>query len=240
MPITATAQSILDSANTGLGLPPSQIGFTSTDQTGRQIITMLNDVGLDLCRAHDWQFLISVATFTGNGVAESFPMPLDFGRAVNQTLWATSERKFVCGPKSPQYWGWLKYGIDAPSSMTDYRYRVIQNTFEIFPTVPDQQEVKFYYINKNWVKDGTTGEMKDTITAGNDIPVFDKRLLSAAIKVRLWGQKGFDTTEVTAEFNFLLASEKGISQGAEVLSLTGGGGHFYIDDMNVPEDSWDV
>lgn len=240
MPNTATAQSILDSANSGLGLPLSQIGFTSTDQTGRQILTMLNDVGLDLCRAHDWQFLLTTATFTGNGVADAFPVPLDFGRAVNQTLWATSDRQAVFGPKSPQYWGWLKYGITSPSAMSNYRYRVISNTFEIYPVVPDLQEIKFYYINKNWVKDGTTGEMKDTITAANDVPVFDKRLMSAAVKTRLWGQKGFDTTEVTAEFNFLLQSEKGVSQGAEVLSLTGQGGHFYIDDSNVPEDSWDV
>lgn len=238
---TATAQAILDSANSGLGLPLSQIGFTSTDQTGRQILTMLNDVGSDLCRAHDWQFLLLTATFTGDGVKDTFDLPADYGRAVNQTLWASSDRKVAYGPTSPSMWGWLNYGIEGPSMLGNYRYRVVQNKIQVFPVPADGAVFTFYYICKNWVTGGEPPYTPaDEVKNGTDVPVFDKRLITAGCKLRLWGQKGFDTTELTAEFNFLLASEKGVSQGAPVLNLAGDRGHYYIDQFNVPEDSWDV
>lgn len=239
MPITATAQSILDSANTELGLPTSKIGVTSYDQTGRQAISMMQAIGDDLVRVHDWQFLEKTHTFVGDGSTSAFPLPTDYGRVVNQTEWATNNQRPMTGPVSPQIWGWCQYGI--VSSGVYFRYRILDNKLHVFPTPGAGEEFAFFYISKNWVISGATGNpMTDTISQQGDVPVFDKRLMISGLKARLWGQKGFDTTQVQAEFEYVLSSEKGITQASPVICLSGSNSGLLIGPNNVPDGNWKV
>lgn len=237
MPITATAQSILDAANTELGLPLSTFGVTSYDQTGRQAIAMMQAIGDDLVRVHDWQFLEKTQTFTGDGSTSAFPLPADYGRIVNQTEWSTSNQRPMTGPMSPQMWGWCQYGI--VSSGFYYRYRILENKLHVFPTPGAGEEFAFFYVSKNWVMDASM-TYKDTITFGTDVPLFDKRLMTSGVKARLWGQKGFDTTQVQAEFDYVLSSEKGITQAAPVIGLSGNDTGLLIGPNNVPDGNWKV
>ena len=238
MPITATVQAILDSATTELGLPLIVFGVTSYDQTGRQATAMLQAIGDDLVRSHDWQFLEKSHTFVGDGNSSSFALPADYGRVVNQTQWSVSNQRPMTGPVSAQVWGWCQYGI--VSAGFYFRYRILDNRLHVFPTPGAGQEFAFFYITKNWVISGDTSQPKDTISLANDVPMFDRRLMTSGLKARLWGQKGFDTTQVQAEFNYVLNSEKGISQAAPELSLTGCTTGILINEYNVPDGSWEV
>lgn len=239
MPVLKTAQEILNAANAELGLPAATFNGPPGDQTGRQASAMIQAIGDDLCRVHDWQFLESFYTFIGDGSTDAFALPTDFGRIVNQTLWATTDSQLVQGPVGPQTWGWLKYGLVSTDG-TPYRYRVLNNEVRIHPAPADGAEFLFYYIKKNWIYTYITNVEKNTLSLAGDRPMFDGRLMVSALKVRLWGQKGFDTTQVQQEFNFVLASEKSISQGAPVIDLTGGRHSYLISSGNLPEGNWNV
>lgn len=234
MPNTATADKIINAACQELGLPPVSLNASANDAIGYQALGLLNALGDELARVHDWQFLEKVMTFTGDGVTDSFPMPEDFGRQVNQTQWSTSQSRPMMGPDSPQVWSWSQYGIVSVGVF--FRYRILDNEYTVFPVPGAGEEFALYYISKNWVQDGLNPTVyKDQVTGPNDIPVFDRRVMISGLKVKLWAQKGFDTTVLQREFDAMLLAEKGQNQGARVINLSSGGGNVLINWQNISD-----
>lgn len=235
--ITATVQHIVDRAFQELGLPTETLVVGVMGQNGEQALALLNSLGDDLVRVHDWQFLEGVHTVTGDGTTTEFDLPTDFGRVVNQTVWDYSDRMRARGPVSAQEWGWVKYGI--VSVGTFFRYRILGNKFVVFPTPAVGEELKFFYIKKNWVTDDDTVTMKDAADGPNDVPVFDRNLLVKGLKLRVWAQKGFDTTVLATEFDYILTAEKGQNSGAGDIRLSAAYDSILIDPLrNIPDGDW--
>ena len=238
MTITATAQQIVDAVHEELGLTTSVIGSSQVGQTTTQALALLNRLGDECVRVHDWQFLEGTQSFSGNGVDSAFDLPADFGRIVNQTSWAENMKRPMQGPLTSQQWGWTQFGI--VSVGVYFRYRILGNQFVIFPTPGAGEDFDFFYIKKNWVIDADDQTMKDKITKAGDIPVFDRNLMIAGTKIKLWAIKGFDTTVLTTEFNYALQAEIGQNQGAPIIDLSGAWGFHLLDINNIPDGSWEV
>lgn len=238
MPILATAQEIITAAGQELGLEVGTIGVLQTGDNGVQALALLNSLGDDLVRVYDWQFLQFTNTFSGDGVTSAFPMPANFARVVNQTEWAKNMKRPMQGPLTAQQWGWTQFGIVSVGVF--YKYRILQNKFNVFPTPGVGEDFAFFYMSKNWVESGTTpGTYKDKCSSVNDIPQFDRRLMINGLKLRLWAQKGFDTSALAREFDFVLANEKGQSTGAQQISLSGPIDTFYLNPLtNIPDGNW--
>jgi hypothetical protein len=235
--VTATATEIINSAASELGLPTVSLTTSTGDTLAQQSLALLNALGDELIRIHDWQFLEKVMTFTGDGTAASFPLPADFRRQINQTQWDNSGKRPLYGPDSPQMWSWSQYGIVSVGIF--FRYRILDNEYAIFPVPGDGTEFDLYYISKNWVIDGIDPQVtKDKVTRAEDVPMFDRRLLITGLKVKLWAAKGFDTKNLQEEFNFVLAAEKGQNQGARAINLSGGDQHLYLNYLNIPETGY--
>lgn len=234
---TATTQAIVDAACNQLGLPTSSLTAGLITQIGTQSLSLLNSLGDDLVRAHDWQFLEGTATFTGDGVTSEFDMPSDFGRIVNQTVWSSNNKLPMDGPLTAQAWGWVQFGIVSVGVF--YRYRILGNKLAVFPTPAVGDEIKFYYIKKNWVLDSDGSTLKDASEGNSDVPLFDRNLMIKGLKVRLWAQKGFDTTVLADEYNDILSAEKAQNQAAPAIRLSGASDNILIDPRrNVPDGSW--
>jgi hypothetical protein len=232
-----TAINIINAACHELGLPTVSFNTATGDTLGTQTLALLNALGDELVRLHDWQFLEKVMEFTGDGVVDTFPMPTDFKRQVNQTQWALNNKRPLQGPDSAQMWAWNQYGI--VSVGVYFRYRILGNQYTLFPLPGLDEKFALFYISKNWVIDmDPPNDLKDTITKTGDMPLFDKRLLIAGLKVKLWNAKGFDTTGLQDEFNTVLASEKAQNQGARVIDLSGCDAHLYLNWQNVPESGF--
>jgi len=233
----ATAIEIINAACHELGLPTVSLSGATGDTLGSQSLSLLNALGQELVRVHDWQFLEKTMGFVGDGIADQFDMPADFGRQVNQTQWAVNNRRPMMGPDSAQVWSWTQYGI--VSVGVYFRYRILGNKYTVFPVPGVGEEFAMYYISKNWVIDqDPPNDPKSSITKTGDIPLFDERLLICGLKVKLWGQKGFDTTILQDEFNFMLAAVKAQNQGARVIDLTGICRNLYISWTNIPETGY--
>ena len=234
---TATAFEIGVRATTELGLSAPIVGNDTTSQLGLQMGALLNSLGEDLIREHDWQLLLSGATFVGDGVTDEFDMPADFGRIVNQTLWSTNYRLPAVGSLSPQQWGWTQFGIVSVGIY--YRYRIANDKIQVFPVPSAGDTFNFYYVSKNWVDQYGTGTLVDSITDSYDVPLFDKALMIKGLKLRLWGQKGFDTTALAEEYNRYVAMLKAQEQGSPVLQLSGQYSDILLNSTrNIPEGNW--
>lgn len=237
-----TALSLVNRALQEIGLPQAQtIISVQDDQTGFQMHGLLNALGTQLCRVHDWQFLEKTVTLVGDGVTTEFDLPADYGRMVNQTQWSSKNRRPMYGPMTPQGWSWVQFGI--VSVGVYYRYRIIGNKFCVFPTPAAGEEIHFYYISKNWVYDPVAlpaPVYKDTVTLDTDTTVFDDFLMIAGMKYKLWSAKGMEATELNQEFQYMLNAEKSQTQGAPVIALDSRWEQLYISGQNVPDGSWNV
>jgi len=212
--------------------------FTSQDdQIGYQCIGLLNSLGDELVRVHDWQFLEKTEQFVGDGSTSSFDLPQDFGRIVNQTQWSSTDKRPMYGPLNAQQWGWCQFGIVSVGVF--FRYRILGNKFHIFPTPGVGETFDFFYISKDWVMDGVTPTLfKDRVTSEADIPLFDRRLMITGVKDKLWAAKGMDASGTHAEFMYMLEAEKGQNQGAPIISLAGQHVDFLLGYQNIPDGNW--
>jgi len=234
MPNYSTATDIVNTAFQELGLGVVNLRAAAADASGYQALGLLNSLGDELLRAHDWQNLEKLMGFVGDGVSESFPLPSDYGRQINQTEWASSDHRPLMGPVSPQVWSWNKYGIVAPGIA--FQYRILDNEYAIYPVPGVGEQFSLYYISKNWVQDGNNPALfKSKIVLDNDVPQFDRRLLIAGLKNKLWAAKGLDTTLLAQEFNYMLNSEKAQMQGARVINLAGNSSCPLIGWGNIPD-----
>lgn len=236
-----SAKDIANQSLQELGLPTvnsvmSELG----DLTGFQLVGLENALGAQLVKAHDWQFLEKTLTIVADGTTSEFDMPSDFGRIVNQTQWSSKNRRPMYGPMTPQGWSWVQYGI--VSVGVYYRYRIINNKFQVFPTPAAGEEFHFYYISKNWVMNNDTSETvyRDKIVQDSDIPMFDDALMVAGSKFKIWAAKGMDARVLGDEFQFMLDAEKAQTQGAPVIALDQRWEYLYISGQNVPDGSWNV
>jgi hypothetical protein len=235
-----TASDIVNAALQELGMGTVNLAAGSLDATGWQLLGLLNSLGDELCRAHDWQNLERVQTFTGDGSTTNFALPADFGRQVNQTQWSASDNRPMQGPVSPQLWAWDQYGIVAPGVF--YQYRILNDSYAVYPTPASGTTFDLYYISKNWVRmyDSSPVTYDYKISLPGDIPQFDRRLLIAGLKLKYWAAKGLDTTVLAEEFNYLLSSEKSNTQGAPVINLSPPPGPLLVGWQNVPDTGFGI
>jgi hypothetical protein len=198
----------------------------------------MNALGSQLVRAYDWQFLEGIVEIVGDGVTTEFDLPDDYGRMVNQTQWASKNKRPMYGPMSPQGWSWVQYGI--VSVGVYYRYRILNNKFTVFPVPAEGEVLHFFYIRKNWVHDPLQDIYTDTVINDTDEPVFDEYLMIAGTKFKLWAAKGMNTQELGREYEYMLSSCRSQTQGAAVISLDKRWDYLYISGQNVPDGSWEA
>lgn len=239
MAVQASALDIVNQSLQELGLPQvTTILSPFDDQTGFQLLGLVNSLGTQFVKVHDWQFLEKEMTFVGDGVKTEFDLPEDFGRIVNQTEWSSSNRRPMYGPMTPQGWSWVQFGI--VSVGVYYRYRILRNKFTVFPTPPVGETFHFYYISRNWVYDPVIDDYKDKVEQDLDEPIFDNFLMVAGAKFKLWNAKGMDASDLSAQLSYMLNAEKGQTTGAPVISLDSRWDYLYISGQNVPDGSWNV
>lgn len=222
-----------------LGLPVPNEAVSSLDTSIIQLVTMLNSAGYELCRAKEWQFLNNVGVVVSVTGQDSYDLPEDFAKQINQTLWSSSlELTPVDGPISPQIWQTIKNG--SLGSGPEQSFRIRGNQMIIDPVPGNDGEIyNFEYISDGWVEDASDPTVfKNQITKDQDVPLFDFYLLVKYLKVKMWTAKGLDTTEYQKEFARLFDSISGTDKGAPVLNLSYSRGSMLLSNGNVPEGNW--
>lgn len=166
-----------------------------------------------------------------------YAFPADYQRIIDRTQWDKSKHWEMLGPESPQQWQWLKSGYI--STGPRIRWRILGNTFQIWPGVSTSEYLGFEYVSKYWVTD-VTGVAKGSFTADTDTCQFDTRLMVAGLKLKYWGIKGFETQLLQDEWDDLLSSIKGEEQGSPILSFAPKPSSILLGPENIPDSGYGV
>jgi hypothetical protein len=177
------------------------------------------------------------AAASGTGVTLTFAQtkdafPADYQRIIDRTQWDKSKHWEMLGPESPQQWQWLKSGYIATGPRI--RWRILGNTFQIWPGVSTSEYLGFEYVSKYWVTD-VSGTPKGSFTSDTDTCQFDDRLMVAGLKLKYFGIKGFETQILQAEYDAILSSIKGEEQGAPMLSFAPRLSSYLLGPENIPD-----
>jgi hypothetical protein len=166
-----------------------------------------------------------------------YAFPVDYQRIIDRTQWDKSKHWEMLGPESPQQWQWLKSGYI--STGPRIRWRILGNTFQIWPGVSTSEYLGFEYVSKYWVLD-VNSLPKASFTADTDTCQFDTRLMVAGLKLKYWGIKGFETQMLQDEFDSILSSVKGEEQGAPTLSFAPQPSSILLGPENIPDSGYGV
>lgn len=163
----------------------------------------------------------------------NYPMPSDYERTVNKTMYNKSNRWSVIGPKTAQEWQWLKasYITTGPRM----RYRIIGNEFVIWPaSYADNIVLGFEYQSNAWVE-AADGTPKTKATVDTDTFLFPDRLLVLGTKLKYFEIKGFDTTTLYADYQRELSKFKAQDAGADTLSMSPRYPNILLTQNNIPD-----
>ena len=163
----------------------------------------------------------------------NYPMPADYERTVNKTMYNKTNRWSVIGPKSAQEWQWIKasYITTGPRM----RYRIIGNEFVIWPASYGANVVLgFEYQSNSWVE-AEDGTPKTVATADTDTFLFPDRLLVLGTKLKYFEIKGFDTTTLYADYQRELSKFKAQDAGADTLSMAPRYPNILLTQNNIPD-----
>ena len=163
----------------------------------------------------------------------NYPMPSDYQRTVNKTMYNKSNRWSVIGPKTAQEWQWLKasYITTGPRM----RYRIIGDEFVIWPaSYASNIVLGFEYQSNAWVE-AANGTPKTKATVDTDTFLFPDRLLVLGTKLKYFEIKGFDTTTLYADYQRELSKFKAQDAGADTLSMAPRYPNILLTQNNIPD-----
>lgn len=182
---------------------PSQV-FNNTNDTVIQMVRLLDIVGRDLVKRHDWQGLISEITFPSEEAnpqtGETLP-PNNFDRMARGTdMWNLTKHWPIHGPVSSEEWN----DLVARNAVTLPQYwRIIRDQLYIYGAVNDDQ-ISFEYIIKNWILDGTNANESAVFTNDNDTFVFPEHVLELGLVWRWKSAKQLDYAEDMRSYEIAL------------------------------------
>ena len=217
-----TANDIINRAAVEVGLVKAVDPVGDLDETFVQLTELLTSAGQEMVELHPWQILVKefqiVTTDQDTG---TYDLPDDFSYMIDQTGWEHSNRVAMGGPLSPQDWTYLK-GRDLISQSIYASFRLVDNKFDIYPQepVPNGLDINFEYIGRNWVQEQNQGPLKDMITIGTDVVLYEPIMIIKFLKCKFLEAKGFDPSSARNEFENMFNSRTGKDTGAPILNAS--------------------
>ena len=238
----SSANDILNRVAVEIGTAPVTDPYSSDDPTFIKLKTFLNIAGEELLEAHPWEQLlrqhqiITVADSDG-----MYDLPDDFSYMVNQTGWEKSQRVPLGGPLTSSEWAYLN-GRDFSENSIYVSFRLAEGQFNVYPPDgPEGLDINFEYVTTNWVRSATADPdftYTYEVTAGDQVPIYHKTLISRYLKLKMLESGGFDTTKAQADFNQIFSFLTGTEKGAPVLRAGGRRGFPYLGYRNIPDTGY--
>jgi hypothetical protein len=216
-----TAIQCIKQASAELGLPIPLEAAASREQQAVQMLALLNSAGNELCRMYEWQFLRKSASITLIAGQSGYPLPPDFVKLLNDSLWEKSNIYSVIGPVSVRQWAYLTNSVTiAP----DYCFIIKDRQFQFTPAPGGDGmgtgDISYEFISNGWVQDtNNPAHFIPIIENDNDILQFDFWLCVKFLKLKTWEAKGLDTTSLRDDFMRAFSDITAQDQGAPNLTI---------------------
>ncbi len=210
-----TALSSMQSAAVRLiGRKPST--FFSSQQTFEvEIVDLLNDVADDIAKSHDWQALTKIHTITGDGTAETFPLPTDYDRMLIES-----------DIFDPDNWAWgythytdLNLWLRDKAQgfvLTPGAWIMLGGEFNFFPAPPAAAQAEFPYISNQYAL-STAAAPQSAFLNDTDTFVLPEKLLTLGLIWRYRAQKGMGYAEDMQNYEYALSQAQARDGGSRVI-----------------------
>jgi len=233
----ATVQSVMNIVTSELGLATPSFYVGNTDLTISQLMAMLTSAGQDLCMMNDWQYLHKEWTLPVIEGTTVYQLPTDWNSFVDGTMWNTGTALPVIGPITPQVWRMLKARFVGGTTIS-IMYRIIGNQMILFQNPSQNVNLVTDYYSRGWILqvDGIT--FRDNPAADSDTLLFDSRIVVPLLKLRWRGEKGFDTSKSTQDFNDAWDLVVGRDIPAPTLSIGTRTIYPFLNYTNIPDTNY--
>jgi hypothetical protein len=181
---------------------------------------------------------LSSATSVGGTVTFSktiYPLPPDYETITDNTHWDKTKHWQMLGPVDAQQWQWLKSGYISTGPRV--RWRILGNTFQIWPPYNTQEYLGFEYRSKGWAR-SATNQVKNSFTADTDTTVFDDAIIVLLTKLKYFQIKSFDTTALQQDYTRYLNVAKANDKGSATLSFAPQPSAVLIGWANIPDTGY--
>jgi hypothetical protein len=164
-----------------------------------------------------------------------YPLPPDYETITDNTHWDKTKHWQMLGPVDAQQWQWLKSGYISTGPRV--RWRILGNTFQIWPPYNTQEYLGFEYRSKGWAR-SATDQVKNSFTADTDTTVLDDTVLVLATKLKYFQIKSFDTTALQQDYQRYLSVAKANDKGSATLSFAPAPSAVLIGWANIPDTGY--
>jgi hypothetical protein len=181
---------------------------------------------------------LSSATSVGGTVTFSktiYPLPPDYETITDNTHWDKTKHWQMLGPVDAQQWQWLKSGYISTGPRV--RWRILGNTFQIWPPYNTQEYLGFEYRSKGWAR-SATNQVKNSFTVDSDTTVLDDAVLVLLTKLKYFQIKSFDTTALQQDYMRYLNVAKANDKGSATLSFAPQPSAVLIGWANIPDTGY--
>jgi hypothetical protein len=185
------------------------------------------------------------ATQTGAGTFQfgqsDYPLPSDFNRPVDGTMWDRSRYWQMRGPQSPQQWQVYKSSVIGQASVQRrFRFRGIssQLRFSIDPVPTDNgSPLVMEYVSKSWCQ-SDAGTPQTQWLADTDDGILDEYLMTLGVTWRMLRRLGLSYNEELSEYESQVAKAMATDGGAAILSIVPNTYEFLLSPANIQEASF--
>ena len=189
--------------------------------------------------------LNQAATQTGTGLfnfgKSDYPLPADFNRSLDNTMWDRSRFWSMRGPQSPQQWQLYKSSVIGRATIQRryrFRYEAGAQVFSIDPVPTDNgSALVFEYVSTGWCQ-SATGTPQSRWLADTDTGVIDEYLMGLSLRWRMLRRLGMSYSDERDESEREISKAIATDGGAAILDLTPGNHLTLIGPWNLPETNF--
>ena len=181
---------------------------------------------------------LASATSVGGTVTFSktiYPLPPDYETITDNTHWDKTKHWQMLGPVDAQQWQWLKSGYISTGPRV--RWRILGNTFQIWPPYNTQEYLGFEYRSKGWVRNAA-GDVLNSFQNDSDTTVLDDSVIAILTKLKYFQIKSFDTTSLQQDYVRYLNVAKANDKGSATLSFAPAPSAVLIGWANIPDTGY--
>ena len=178
------------------------------------------------------------ATSVGGSVTFSktiYDLPPDYETITDNTHWDKTKHWQMLGPVDAQQWQWLKSGYISTGPRV--RWRILGNTFQIWPPYNTQEYLGFEYRSKGWARNAA-GDVLNSFQNDSDTTVLDDAVIALLTKLKYFQIKSFDTTALSQDYQRYLSVAKANDKGSATLSFAPQPSAVLIGWANIPDTGY--
>jgi hypothetical protein len=188
--------------------------FSSTASFDMEMAELSTETAIAIAKAHDWQKLTTLKTYSGDGSTTAFTLPSDYDRMIKDGNVHSSLYQTALFRRVEDLDEWL-YLSDLLATPTPGNWIILGGEMQILPAMASNETARFYYISNN-IATGSGGA-QSSFMADADSFNLSERLLTLGLIWRWRAQKRLEYAEDMQNYEIALSEEISRDKGARIL-----------------------